>query len=113
MRSDLKKLRAMFVRMKADGELDPTKPLTWGFFFMDPTRKNLSKVAKELDGQDYVTASLHQTDEGTWVLQLSRVERLTAEGLHERNVAFNELAERCGVALYDGWDVGTANPTLR
>ena len=39
------------------------------------------------------------------MLTVSKIDILTAEKLHKRNIAFNELAKFCGIDLYDGWDV--------
>ena len=66
----------------------------------------LSCVLKELEGHNYQLERLEPTDDGTWVLAVSKCETLAADKLHRRNQAFNELAEYCGAELYDGWDVG-------
>jgi hypothetical protein len=50
--------------------------------------------------------SLHEADDKSWVLQVSKSEVLDPEKLHKRNISFNQLAEYCEVELYDGWDVG-------
>ncbi len=105
MKADLETVTGIFARMQEDG-LDPNKPLKWGFFFIDRAKNNLQKVISELGGHGYVTESMHQTDDGYWVLQVSKTDTLTPEKLHKRNIAFNELSEYCGVELYDGWDVG-------
>jgi len=95
----------MFAKMKSNG-WDTTLPLKWGFFFVHPNEAPLHSVYEELKDHDYRLESLHHADDGQWVLQVSKTEILTAEKLHRRNMAFNELAEHCGVDLYDGWDVG-------
>jgi hypothetical protein len=103
----LENVLEIFARMEADGWNTAT-PLKWGFFFVHSTKEPLNAVFAELKGHNYKVESLHQTDDGKWVLQVSKTEVLPAEKLHRRNVAFNDLAEHCGVELYDGWDVGKA-----
>jgi len=46
-----------------------------------------------------------------WTLHASKIDTLTPELLHKRNIAFNELADYCEVSLYDGWDVEKNNLT--
>ncbi len=105
MEVNIDNLREIFSRMVRDG-LDVEKPLKWGFFFLDKSKENLMKVFAELSDHGYTVQELHQTDDGMWVLQVSKTETLDFEKLHRRNIAFNELAEHCNVSLYDGWDVG-------
>ena len=64
------------------------------------------KIYAELSEYGYSVQELHQSDDGMWVLQISKTEILHLEKLHRRNIAFNELADYCNVSLYDGWDVG-------
>ena len=105
MEIDIEHLREMFARMASDG-FDIQSPLKWGFFFVDPNKTNLLKVHAELSDHGYHIEDLHESDDGNWVLQVSKTEVLSLEKLHRRNLAFNELAEFCEVSLYDGWDVG-------
>ena len=105
MECNFERLVEMFALMNGDG-LDTNQPLKWGFFFMDPAPEPLRCVFKELEGFDYNLERLEQCDDGTWVLEVSKCEVLSAEKLHRRNQAFNELADYCGAELYDGWDAG-------
>ena len=73
---------------------------------MSDSSEALDSVWSELANHNYTRESLHQADDGSYVLQVAKVESLTPDKLHRRNVAFNELAEYCGPVLYDGWDVG-------
>ena len=73
---------------------------------MDSDPEPLRRIVKELDGHNYLVERLEQADNGTWVLAVSKCEILAVDKLHRRNLAFNDLAEHCGAALYDGWDVG-------
>ncbi len=105
MDANFERLSELFRRMEADG-FDTGRPLKWGFFFFDPTEASLHKVLEELGSHDYVVEQFEETEDAKWVLQVSKTETLTPEKLHRRNIAFNELAQFFGVALYDGWDVG-------
>lgn len=105
MECDFDQLLEMFAQMSRDG-LDTSQPLKWGFFFMDPDVEPLRCVLKELEGHDYQLERLESTDDGIWVLAVSKCEVLAADKLHRRNQSFNELAEYCGAEVYDGWDVG-------
>lgn len=108
MNADLDQNIEMFERMAATG-WDTMQPLRWGYFFMDSSEAPLSAIERILDGEGYRLESVHQAEDGTWVLQMSKVETLTPETLHARNVEFNQLAKSCGAELYDGWDVGLAD----
>ena len=113
MEVDIDNLEAILKRMESDG-LVLKSPLKWGFFFVDPNKENLMKVFAELSDHSYSIQELHETDDGMWVLQVSKTEILPLDKLHRRNIAFHALAEHCGVSLYDGWDVGRveANPAF-
>lgn len=104
MRSDLSKLEETFNQMKNDG-FDTSSQLKWGFFFFDTSKAKLENLYNELKDHDYVLEDLNLMDDQEWRLYVSKIETLTPEGLHKRNMAFNDLAEHCNVSLYDGWDV--------
>ena len=78
--------------------------LKMGIFFVDSNKDRLSKVYNELKTKDYVLEKIYLID-GKWTLHTSKIDILTPEKLHRRNLAFNELGENCEVELYDGWDV--------
>jgi hypothetical protein len=104
MQSDLGRLETVFKQMAADG-LDLDAPLKWGFYFFDGDRNKLLALFEELKDHGYKQEDVSEMEDGEWRLFVSKVEVLTPEKLHKRNVAFNTLAEHCEVALYDGWDV--------
>jgi hypothetical protein len=108
MQSDLNNIQDLFAKMQKDG-FDTNSNLKWGFFFFNRNVEGLNKVYKELDGHDYNLESLEKDDDGEWRLYVTKIEVLTAEKLHKRNLAFNELADYCEVDLYDGWDVEKIN----
>lgn len=104
MKSDFQGLKLIFEKMKKD-DFDVMKPLKWGFYFFDNDKKKLLKIFKELEGNDYVLENIQQMDDLKWRLFVTKIDILTPEKLHKRNLAFNELAEYFSVSLYDGWDV--------
>jgi hypothetical protein len=104
MESSLENLNQIFTQMKADG-WDTSIPLKWGFFFMNSTLEPLKHVFGVLQEHHYKLESLHQADETTFVMQVSKTEMLTAEKLHAVNADFNQLAEQLHIDSYGGWDV--------
>ena len=105
MMTDLDSVRSAFERLTADG-VDLSQPLRWSFYFADATEEALLRVFAELEDYDYKLADLRQLEDGSgWLLHVTKTEVLAADKLHRRNVSFNELAEYCEAALYDGWEV--------
>jgi len=105
MDSNLERLMSIFESMNKDG-INTSSKLKWGFFFNDKNRGKLLRVFEELKGAGYELDQLRRVEgENEWQLEVSKFDILTPEKLHKRNIAFNELAEYCSVALYDGWDV--------
>ena len=104
MEADLERLREMFAIMEADG-LDVSIPLRWGHFVFHSLPEPLAQLAPEMEQVGYSCESLHEDDDGQWVLQLSKTEIHSAESLHRRNLKFNDLVASRGLDLYDGWDV--------
>jgi Regulator of ribonuclease activity B len=105
MLSDLNRLIATFEQMEKDG-FDTKQQLRWGFFFIDSDEIKLRNLYKELIESGYALTSLEKTDNPhLWALYVNKIDVLSPEKLHKRNIAFNQLAEHCGVELYDGWDV--------
>jgi hypothetical protein len=105
MESNLEHLMDMFSKMRAGG-WDTSKPLKWGFFFMNSNMEPLEVAFNVLKDHQYKLESIHQADETTFVMQLSKTEILTPLQLHARNQSFNQLAEQLHIDTYDGWDVG-------
>ena len=105
MDTNLERLTEIFNKMQADG-WNIQSNLNWGFFFVDPDKEKLKRVYEELKDNNYVLEDIYQPDdEEFWTLHVSKIETLTSEKLHKRNIAFNELADYCEVESYDGWDV--------
>lgn len=103
---DLDNLMELFQRMESNG-FDTAAPLKWSFYFVDPGKEKLLKLYGELKESNYVLEKIYlvEEDDNEWTLHVSKVDILNSEKLHQRNIAFNQLAEYCEVALYDGWDV--------
>src|SRR5205823_4593795 len=91
MQCNLESVQTTLAKMAADG-WDTNAPLKWGFFFAHSSKEPLLKVVTELKDHEYHVESIHQSEDETWVLQVSKTEVLAAEKLHRRNIAFNELA---------------------
>lgn len=104
MISNLERLVEIFNKMNADG-FDTSMPLKWGFYFMDTDKEKLQAVFNELRDYNYTLEDINWSND-KWTLHASKIDTLTAEKLHKRNIAFNELASYCNIELYDGWDVG-------
>jgi hypothetical protein len=105
MISNLDHIREMFAKITAGG-WNVAEPLQYGYFFFNSSREPLEAAERWLSDKGYRAESYHQTDGGTWVLQLSKIEIQSAESLHKRNQARNDLAEHFEIDLYHGWDVG-------
>ncbi|MGI4867283.1 MAG: ribonuclease E inhibitor RraB [Janthinobacterium lividum] len=106
MNSSLQNLEELFSQMQRDG-LDTSLTMKWGFFFLDKNKKKLAEVFTELEDSNYKLESIYkaETSSKLWTLHVSKLDILTPEKLHKRNLAFNNLADHCEIALYDGWDV--------
>ena len=99
------RLKQAFANMNAEG-WDTSKPLKWGFTFMDTQKDKLLDVYNELKEHNYNIEFLKFRDDlNLWVLYVIKEETLPFDKLHRRNLAFEELADYCDVKLYDGWDV--------
>ena len=107
METNLKKLEEIFAEMAKDG-VDIAFPLKWGFYFVDQNKDKLQNVFNEVKEHGYKMEHIELIDENEWQLMVTKKEILTAEQLHKRNLAFNELADRLEVDCYDGWDVEVA-----
>jgi len=83
----------------------------WSYFFMDTEKSNLTRLGLHLEDNGYqimgfLAASEDDPDPRTLYLRADRVEKHTVDTLHETNEAFYILAEKMGIAGYDGMDVG-------
>lgn len=104
MIADYPSTKKLLADMEQSG-VDFSKPLKWHFFFYDEERQRLNRLFEELADDKFVLESITESDDGEWILDVSKVETLSAEQLHRRNMALNEIAEAYDVQLYDGWDI--------
>ncbi len=106
MTPNLDNLEDLFTKMHANG-FDTNSPLKWGFYFVDPDKQKLQRLFAELETKGYTLEDIYLVEENAteWTLRASKIDTLSTEKLHLRNIAFNELANYCEVSLYDGWDV--------
>ena len=108
-RIQLAQLEAMFASMRTSTPWNVDGPLLWGYFFYDPSRAKLEQAAKELQSTGYRVVGIEQfQNEPHLRLHVERVEAHTPASLHARNQELYALAERFGLDLYDGMDVGPA-----
>jgi hypothetical protein len=104
MITDFPNTKKLLAGMEQSG-LDFSTPLKWRFYFYNEERQALNRLYEELSDDKFALESLSESSDGEWILEVSKVEVLSAETLHRRNMAFNELAEAYDVQLYDSWDV--------
>ncbi|RQO64364.1 hypothetical protein DBR43_33060 [Pedobacter sp. KBW06] len=104
MQTDLTQLKSIFIKMNEDG-FDTKSSLKWSFYFIDTRKDKLELLFRELKDYNYVIEKFDFNKDDEWVLQVSKIDSLTPEKLHKRNIAFNELADFYDAKLYDGWDV--------
>ncbi len=105
MEANFANIRRAFIDMKASG-WDVAKPLRWGHFFVCPTLAPLWGLVQLMLADGYQFESLHRTDDGSFVLQVSIACVRSAAELHRQNKALNQIVEELEVGLYDGWDAG-------
>ena len=113
-RIQLAQLEAMFASMRTSTPWNVDGPLLWGYFFFDPSRAKLEQAAKELQSAGYRLVAIEQFQNDPRLrLHVERVEAHTPASLDARNQELYALAERLGLDLYDGMDVGPAPPPKR
>jgi hypothetical protein len=103
MKSDLSRLKDTFQKMDED-DFNTNLPLNWGYYFINDNKASLERLYEEVQ-EDYELNGLEKINSSEWRLYINKTEVLTPEGLHKKNIEFNELALKHSVSLYDGWDV--------
>jgi len=102
----------MFQGIRSKTSWNADGDLLWGYFFMDPQQEKLKPLAAALAAAGYRVASIGPSQDGrTHVLHVEKVETHTPQSLNERNIEFYRLAEKYGVATYDGMDIGPVGPS--
>jgi len=104
MKWDETRIKQAFVNMKKEG-WDTSKPLKWGFTFMDTEKDKLLDIYNELKTHDYSLESLiFKENLNLWLLYVVKKEVLTKGKLHRRNLSFEDLVDYYEIECYDGWD---------
>ena len=107
----LSQMETMFQNMRTRTKLNVNGDLLWGYVFMDPQLRKLKPLADELAKTGYRNVEFDRAWNGKiHVLRVEKVETHTPQSLQRRNEELYLLAEKHGVASYDGMDVGPAVP---
>ena len=107
----LAQMEVMFRNMRVKTKWNVDGDLLWGYFFMDPQPDKLRRLADHLSRMGYGPVNLYPSPNGqTHVLHVKKLETHTPQSLHQRNMEFYRLADKFGIASYDGMDVGPAAP---
>ena len=103
-------------RLRRDGRarFDVDGPCRWSFFFVDSDESKLLELGRHLEELGYEIVGLlmptpEDEDQETIYLRADRIETHSLDSLYERNAELDKLALRCGVAAYDGMDVGAVD----
>jgi hypothetical protein len=99
------KIVGAFEQMRNAPGFDVTKPLQWGFFFVARSPEALAPVRSKLEGLGYAYIEEHRGKDGSYWLQLAKVEIHSPESLHQRNQELYSFASNQPGVTYDGWDV--------
>jgi hypothetical protein len=106
-------LQSMFSQIQQNSNWDLTKPLLWGYFFVNPVRGPLDKAAPLLAAMGYRIVDISHVPNNAnsrqdkWRLHVERIEIHTVDSLDARNRELNDFARANGIAFYDGMDVGS------
>jgi hypothetical protein len=84
--------------------LDPSKPLRWQFHWTATKRKRLTERADMLKTKEYVVIAEGKDSQGRFLLQLERIDILSADDLAVRSQIFSDGAKVSG-QVYVGWSV--------
>jgi hypothetical protein len=108
---ELAQIQEMFARIAAGPGWDLSKPMRWGYFFIDRRKERLEQVVPLLEQRGYRFVALYQPeqeheDDPGYYLHVERDEVHSPESLHVRNIQLEDLAEELDLDAYDGMDVG-------
>jgi len=102
----------MFNNLPQGPDWDSSKPLLWGYFFTDSSKKKLQVAAPLLEQRGYRVVDIHLSDKDDpkepdlWWLHVERVEIHNPDTLDQRNRLLYQFADDQGIDSYDGMDVG-------
>jgi tetratricopeptide (TPR) repeat protein len=108
--TDREKINSIFDKIELQG-VDTKQSLLYGYFFFDNDKSKLETLKSELIRQSYNIAELARRPSGVFILHVEKVEQHTRQTLYDREEKLRRLAINYGVASYDGFDVGNADPT--
>jgi len=109
---DREALVDMFDSIAERGDWDMSRPMLWGYFFVNREPVALRAAIPKLQSEDYEFVSVYKSekderdDADLWWLHVQRVEIHTVDTLFARNERLSEFAKRHGIDSYDGMDVG-------
>lgn len=108
-RNKQKNVNSIFDAMELEG-VDTKKPLLYGYFFFDKDKSKLEKLKEKLLKDNYKLVRLEQTENKQYILHIEKVEMHSRASLLERDEQFAKLSKEFKISIYDGWDVGNADP---
>lgn len=106
----LDEIRHLFIKMEAQG-VDLTKPHLYGYFFFDNSRNGLERLSSDVAKDGYRLVNLEQISDGSFRLHIEKTEIHSPESLYQRGLILTEIASKYSVDIYDGFDVGNADPS--
>lgn len=106
----LDEIRHLFIKMEAQG-VDLTKPHLYGYFFFDNSRDGLERLSSDVAKDGYRLVNLEQISDGSFRLHIEKTEIHSPESLYQRGLILTEIASKYSVDIYDGFDVGNADPS--
>jgi hypothetical protein len=101
--------RKVFREMELEG-VDLRQPMLYGYFFYDKDRRKLESLEAALLKMEYKLVRLDPVSDTEFILHVEKIEVHSPESLIRRESEFNKLASAHGVRVYDGWDIGNADP---
>jgi regulator of RNase E activity RraB len=111
--SQLESINEIFNTARTEDGWNTDEEMLYSYFFVDTDVDKLEKLGLELEKQGYDFIDIFElgddeTDEptGEYLLHIDKIETHTPESLAERNVEFQNLANKHEIASYDGWEFG-------
>lgn len=102
----LLKIKGMFRKMKTEAKWDMSKPMLWGYFFLDPDKKKLEALTKKLSREKFDIVNIEATDDKeVYRLHIEEKTIHTPESLIKQNNRLEYLAKENDIESFDGWDV--------
>jgi Regulator of ribonuclease activity B len=103
-------LQQMFHRIAEGPGWDLSRPMRWGFFFVDNSTERLERAVPIFESRGYRFVAIEQPEPGQppkagFCLHVEREEVHTPESLHARNAQLEDLADELGLDGYHGMDV--------